>query len=144
MNGACGLVAIGDGLDEDARSKGDIAACKHAGGCSHEVLIDLEDPARRDRDAFFATKERKVSLLTNGQDHAFTRNDFLFVTEGGTEAAILIEDAEAAADTKARDDAVFSDNFFGAPTVVDHDAFMFGLIHFSLPCRHLRARFETY
>jgi len=49
------------------------------------------------------------------ENHAVAGNDLLFVAEGGIEAAILIEDSEAAANLQASTTAVFADDSLWDP-----------------------------
>ena len=144
MNRPRRLVPIGHSLDQDARAKGHIASGKDTGGGRHKVFVDLENSARSNLHAFFAAQKRKVGLLADGENHAVAGNDLLFVAEGGIEAAILIEDSEAAANLQASNNAVFADDLFGTPSVFNCDTFVFGLIHFALPRRHLHTRFQAH
>src|ERR1035437_7971596 len=143
MNGARRFVAVGNSLNKDARSKGDVAAGKDAGGRCHQILVDLEDSARRHLHALFAAEEREVGLLADGQDHAVAGDDLFFVTEYRIEAAVFIKNSETAADFESGDDAVLADNLFRSPTVIHHDALVLGFVNFALPCRHLCARFQA-
>jgi len=51
--------------------------------------------------------------------------NLLFVAEGGIEAAILIEDSEAAANLQASNNAVFADDSLWDPSVFNCDTFVF-------------------
>ena len=47
-------MAVGHGLDQDARPEGHIAAGKDPGRRGHQVLIDLENSARSNLHTLFA------------------------------------------------------------------------------------------
>src|ERR1019366_7834621 len=67
-------------------------------GGEHRHLLpwDAEKATRRYLNAVVATQEREVGLLADGEAHASAGNDLFLVAEDRIEAAILIEDGEAA------------------------------------------------
>ena len=54
-------MAVGHGLHQDARSERHVAAGKDARSGGHQVVVDLERPARRDLDAVFAPPRKERS-----------------------------------------------------------------------------------
>src|SRR5579863_8926264 len=114
-------MTVGHCLDQNPRAERHVPSGKHPGRRRSQLIIDLENAPWSDLHSVLGIDVREVSLLADGENHAVAGNDLLLVAKRRTEAALLVEDGQTAAHLEASSNAVFTDDFFRAPTVVDLD-----------------------
>ena len=93
----CRLLAVGHRIDDQSRSKGDVARGKDSWRRRHQrVWIEFECALTRRFDTVFRFQEGKVRSLANRQNHRVARdNEFRSRFEFRVEALVFIKNRNA-------------------------------------------------
>ncbi len=133
MDRSGGQLAVGHGLDGDARSKGGIAAGEHAGRrCGESVRIYGDGSGLAQLDAIVRAEEAEVGLLADGQNDRVGLDGH---RPGGVElrveAAAVIENPGHRGELDASD-VVVADDSLRAPGRVQPDPLLCGFVELVL------------
>ena len=140
-----GALAVGDAVDDEPRAEDAVAAGEYTGRGGHQRLrIHGDQAARRNFDAIFGTEELKIGRLPDGHDDGVAvETGFAVLVEGGTEAAIGIEDRLGLEHFERHRATVLADDLLRAEAGMDDDAFFFGLFNLLERGGHLLAVLEA-
>src|SRR6202521_5715684 len=141
-----GLFAIRNGVNDQARTKGDIPSCENSRRRGHKRRgIDLQGALPRRFEAIGGLEKGKIGSLPDGQDYCVARNDcFRAGSESGAEPPLGVEDGGAADHFEASYLSVLADELLRAKRGMDPNSLNQALINLFFGSGHFLARFEAH
>src|ERR1700674_5550497 len=141
-----GFFAIRDGIDDQARTKGDIPSCENSRRGGHKRRgIDSQGALPRGFEAIGRFEESQIRSLPNGENYRVARNNcFRALGERGTETPLSVEYRCALDHFEAAYLAIVADELLRAKRGMDLDPLNQALFNLFFRSGHFLTRFEAH
>ena len=145
VDGPRRAMPVGHRFHQHARAECHVAAGEDAGRRGHQVLVDLENSARRHLNVRHRRPGRTGPPAARWPAPRY-RSGMTFSSslKAGLKRPFSSKTETQRAHPEAGDDAVRADDLLGSPPVVHGDALVLGFVDFALPGGHLLARFQAH